>query len=908
MTTEAPPIPTVTAAAVAAAVDRIEANGRYTEGGIVGIRAVPDSELTVTRLTAGGARIEVEACVSTLAVWDAMYRWDGTGWLVILTDRPEEDLGPGTLARMVTHRLVTPDPWEAAMQVFSARSIQRALLAEGKHADLSTHLVAITPDDGWPAAPGGVLTREHAYASIAVKYLGLPLGVDGPGILEWTARPDAVDAVSQLRSRAQDTLTDAVLGWLSDQTGPARRPVLYLLERGRLADTLPAGLGLHLLVTADQSLRQEANVAEARLTERIWRGLNLRSEEINGLGALCRTTVEELLARTATRNVGQRILSGTDALLTEISAPTVGRRSELLPSSLDVAYSRLGHALSHMPQDVEEAWSTVQRHPLFGIGASGQSDTRRDPAEAGVRLSRWLNHHPTEEPTGLAALIRRQSHDDAWADAAVNIAAAGVDSVELASGLSAVVNRALTRRKEHDRAFAAALSAEGVVGRQPLPQGHDRDGEVWFIEDLAREVIAPIARQRPAMVVLIDGMSTGAATQVLMSATDSTSSWTELVPKGTTRRASALAVLPTLTEHSRTSFFTGKLTTGGQGEERTGFNEIGRLAGHPSATLLHKANLESRQSGYDLSEKAADAVKDFTDHPLVGCVLNTIDDALDRSDPSGTVWAARQVKHLQPLLAAARQAGRAVIITADHGHVVERRTSGKHAATDVSSARSRASQAPPIGEGEVLVSGERVLSHGGTAVLAVDEDLRYSSVKAGYHGGGSAAEAVVPVAVLVPTETFTGDEDQLEGWTQAPTQLPLWWDMARAGAPTAAAPAEQEVPVQATFDVFNEPNAPQAGSAVVSSEVYAEQRAIAGRVSLSDEAVAEVLDALLSDSRRIPTSALASLLRIPETRVQFAVGQLQKLLNVEGYPVVRLDGGMLILDHALLAQQFGVSL
>lgn len=908
MTTEAPPIPAITAAAVAAAVDRIEAKVRHTQGGIIGIRAEPDAELTVTRLTAGGARIQVEACVSTLAVWDAMHRWDGLGWLVILTDRPEEDLGAGTLARMVGHRLVTPDPWEAAMQVFNARSIQRALLAEGKHADLSTQLVAITPEDGWPAAPGGVLTREHAYASIAVKYLGLPLGVDGPGILEWTARPEAVDAVTQLRNRAQDTLTDAVLGWLSDQTGPARRPVLHLLERGRLAEALPAGLGLHLLMTAGPSLRQEANVAEVRLTERIWRGLNLRSEEIDGLGVLCRTTLEELLARTATRSVGLRVLTRTDALMTEISAPTVGRHSELLPSSLDAAYARLGQALTHTPHEVEEAWSAVQRHPLFVSGTSGPPDTRRDPAEAGVRLSRWLNYQSPDANTGLAALIRRQSHDDAWADAAVNIAASGVDSVELASGLSAVVSRALQRRKEHERAFARALAADGVASNHTLQQAHDRDGEVWFIEDLAREVISPIARQRPALVVLIDGMSTGTATQVLMSVTDSTGSWTELVPKGTTRRASALSVLPTLTEHSRTSFFTGKLTTGGQSEERAGFNEVGRLAGHSSGRLIHKAGLESRESGHDLSEEATGAIKDFTAHPLVGCVLNTIDDALDRSDPSGTVWTARQVKHLQPLLAAAHQAGRAVIITADHGHVVERRTSGKQAAPEVSSARSRASQGQPtVGEGEVLVSGDRVLSHGGTAVLAVDEDLRYSSVKAGYHGGGSAAEAVVPVAVLVPTETFTGD-DHLEGWAQAPTQLPIWWDMARAGAPATLAPVEQEVPAQATFDVFNEPEVPQAGSSVVASEVYAEQRALAGRVSLSDEAVAEVLDALLSGGRRIAISTLASLLRIPETRTQFAVGQLQKLLNVEGYPVVRLDGGMLVLDQALLTQQFGVSL
>ena len=43
-----------------------------------------------------------------------------------------------------------------------------------------------------------------------------------------------------------------------------------------------------------------------------------------------------------------------------------------------------------------------------------------------------------------------------------------------------------------------------------------------------------------------------------------------------------------------------------------------------------------------------------------------------------------------------------------------------------------------------------MLRHDGRAVLAVDERLRYGPLKAGYHGGGAPAEAVVPVAVLVP--------------------------------------------------------------------------------------------------------------------------------------------------------------
>ncbi len=138
----------------------------------------------------------------------------------------------------------------------------------------------------------------------------------------------------------------------------------------------------------------------------------------------------------------------------------------------------------------------------------------------------------------------------------------------------------------------------------------------------------------------------------------------------------------------------------------------------------------------------------MTGHPLVTCVLNTIDDALDRSDPGGTAWGTDAVKHLAPLLDRARHAGRVVVLTADHGHVVERRQGTQRTYAVFQRPVPRCDV--PAADGEVLVAGRRVLLHDGRAVLAVNEHLRYGPLKAGYHGGGAPAEAVVPVAVLVP--------------------------------------------------------------------------------------------------------------------------------------------------------------
>src|SRR5699024_4392171 len=105
------------------------------------------------------------------------------------------------------------------------------------------------------------------------------------------------------------------------------------------------------------------------------------------------------------------------------------------------------------------------------------------------------------------------------------------------------------------------------------------------------------------------------------------------------------------------------------------------------------------------------------------------------------------VKHLRPLLDAAKKFDRTVVITSDHGHVVERRISDKKPVDGATSARSRAAHGA-ADAGEILVQGSRVLTDDNSAILAVDESLRYTNVKSGYHGGASPAEVVVPVAVL----------------------------------------------------------------------------------------------------------------------------------------------------------------
>jgi pyruvate/2-oxoglutarate dehydrogenase complex dihydrolipoamide acyltransferase (E2) component len=243
-------------------------------------------------------------------------------------------------------------------------------------------------------------------------------------------------------------------------------------------------------------------------------------------------------------------------------------------------------------------------------------------------------------------------------------------------------------------------------------------------------------------------------------------------------------------------------------------------------------------------------------------------------------------------------------------------------------------------------------------VLAVDENLRYGPVKAGYHGGGSPAEAVVPVAVLVP-----GAVPEDTDLVLAPPQEPAWWLDPVAAEPVAeASPSSPAVstpstdrtvhrqgtaavprkrPDEAMATLFDEPDAdippegrkPQPATApssaqapapapapeptapesaaarVLKSPVYAVQKRIAGRVSVTDQQVRALLSALLAaPGRRLAPAAAATALQVAPVLLRGAVLHVQRLLNVEGYAVLRVDadGATLILDDALLKEQYGI--
>ncbi|MFB9688204.1 BREX-2 system phosphatase PglZ [Amycolatopsis plumensis] len=270
----------------------------------------------------------------------------------------------------------------------------------------------------------------------------------------------------------------------------------------------------------------------------------------------------------------------------------------------------------------------------------------------------------------------------------------------------------------------------------------------------------------------------------------------------------------------------------------------------------------------------------------------------------GRGWSVDAVTFLPELLDAARGYGRPVVLVSDHGHVLARPGHGKTAAAGVESARWRTGK-PDVGE--IAVTGPRVMLGNGDLVLPWREDIHYTASKAGYHGGASLAEMTVPVLVLLPAL------DHLPaGWHVLPREEvePAWWNARPVPAEPAPKPgrARKAKPVEEAVPLFTvESPAVSLGGQVVATETYAAQRGFVPKAP-DGQVVADVIDALVKADGVLTVGAVAAVAGRAARRPEFFATTLQRLLNVDGYPVLSLvDGGRRVkLELEVMRVQFGV--
>ena len=528
-------------------------------------------------------------------------------------------------------------------------------------------------------------------------------------------------------------------------------------------------------------------------------------------------------------------------------------------------------------------------------GSRFQEETDPEPCNRAAHTSL-----PETFPDAANAQLREGGFLD-WARLSLR---SGDPVRKLSEAYSQLFDQVRQIRQQQNRVFAKLLADWTSAGSQ--------GDEIVPVERALEEIVAPLAAEGLVLVIVIDGMSVAVCRELLADMTRH--EWIAISEPGRNFNRPGLATIPSVTEFSRTSLLCGRLRQGSQGDEEAGFAENAPLlersrSGSPPV-LFHKAVLQE----LDDSVLAAGVRKEIasTHRRVVGVVVNAVDDHLLKGEQIDTRWSRDEIKVLPALLHEARIARRLVVLISDHGHVLDCQAEGRPFQDDVAGGeRWRSAEGIP-GDDELLVEGSRVLAKGHRLIAPWSERVRYGIKKNGYHGGLTPQEMIVPIAVLTSTDDFP------TGWSEQPIDTPAWWDEPSPGPAPKERPVPKLKPIKpqpsvTLFDLDERETPVVAGAAVpkwVSSllacPVFEDQKRLGGRGVPADEVITKLLIALDERGGKLTSVALARALEFPAVRMPGLLAKAERILNVDGYDVLRRDdtSDTIELNRDLLLKQF----
>ena len=855
---------------------------RWPETRVVGVHAARwqggDS------VTVDGERFPVRWCESALALSERLAGLGEDDRLIVLTPLVDKNLSLDVLARLARGRLFHPERWQMVSDAYGVAAVDPRLPMKPWMADA---LLGARPRR--VRSPARVLDADTAWLHVLDHHLGMPDGSPDAGtIIRWSMEPGAAERFAGLPT----PLAEAVAHRLGQSAGGLGTLMASGIASGHAAELLPIGLVCDVLFSDVNGAPDPKLLQAAARIEPLLGGESVEPKHGREWAEVARRVL-----RALPHDSRVEWLAHAEATLSSLKAEAFAERSSVLPSGFRSRLERFAAAAtsalssSDALESAEQAFRRISEHLAFE-----EQGERARHLEMALRLVRSL-HPGRETPSTLAGLISHHAAEGAFEDWARRQLLGGDEHPEAGALFGAIHRAVRARREERNRAFAAGVSEwlTGAHGQGIVP-----------IEHCLARVVAPLGRRRPVLVLVLDGMDAGVFEEVGES----------LHERGWRRQRGAapealLAVLPTVTESSRMALLTGGVRRGNAAAEKAGFATHPDLrdASRPGRPprLFHKADLTDG-AAEGLAVPVREALGNERQR-IVGIVLNAVDDHLAKSEQLQLAWRIDSVRLLPAILNEAHAAGRAVVLTSDHGHVLE--ADGVKLPGEEEGRWRRA--AAPATELEIELGSARVQAATGLEriVLPWSETVRYGTKRNGYHGGVSLQEAVVPVGV------YLGPGEELDGWEPIPVPYPPWWS-AESPKPAGfhlAVPepkwANPETSAEPQPDLFTE--AARKGAAATSrwdplfeSEVYVAQRQLAGSGVPDDDTVGAALDALSEAQGRLPLLSLAARLGVPAMRTRGIVAGLQRLLNVDGYPVLRFndDAEHVDLDGSLFAKLF----
>ncbi|GAA4919009.1 BREX-2 system phosphatase PglZ [Stackebrandtia albiflava] len=816
-----------------------------------------------------GAEVRVVPADSPLAVMEALSGASKDEVTVIVSPYGDE-LGANVLARVYKRRAQSLDLWEIIRVETGALRLGTDI---GKQHDRLAEAVLATPNL-LTRIRGQVLRRADLLERLAAHRLGYAPThrVDAATLLEWSRDDSRVHGYLQYPATDIDEL-DA---YLVETVGPVAQIVLGLARHRKNYDAIPLGL-LLAEIYGDSDLPPDAVAdAKARLEVGYFPADAPTEDALRTFGETCLAFTTRWSDNVHTSRAVTDMYDRAAAILTELRATRFATHSGLLSAGFDARSIAFANQIARsLPapnrNELDAAEESLAR--LIAHRVARREPERGEPARCAMRLLRWLAT-PTPDINSISAGVEWQIREGAWVDRALRM----IRRPDLAGGgsaFAALFEACRARRAALDAAFAKRLAA-----------WHGQDTErLVLAESLLTRIARPVAEQAAPLIIVIDGAT--AADGIVLAEQLTAQGWRE-TGRDETGREGALSVLPSATRYSRTSLLSGRLVVGGQHEEDTGFT---RFWGRRTAKLFHKDDLRPGIGEQISAEVTAALAEPST---VVGVVLNTIDEALNSDERmEEPLWNIDRLDYLKVLMKQSALAGRPVVITSDHGHISDFGEGTKTLAGE--SARYRTA-VPPPGDGELVFSGPRVLHRDGTVVLPYDERIRYGNRKAGYHGGASLAETVIPILVFLPAGVKR--PVKWHDYDKPERHEPVWWNKGVAAEqtpPTRRAPRQTET----LFDTDT------LGHRLCATPLYAAQRD-AVRHKPRDEQVITLINALAEAGGRLPIARVAELVELAVFRIDGYIATLQRILNLDGYRVLAKndDDRTIVLDRKLLSEQF----
>jgi hypothetical protein len=797
----------------------------------------------------------------------------------------------------------------------------------------------------------GVLGRRQLWELFIKSGLGVETGAGLAldALLAWAVRDGrGPDVRRELRERGGEAVRSELLEELGRMLGQLGPVVWQAWERGEGRALLEYGLLFEVLRGVDdRAVRvwQRMVVAPA-LDIPVDESLNTLVSE---LGALTTPALRLLQRHEDGAGRVRSLLQGAERLLAALPElePHVPK-SAWLPSAVDALMAQLGEHFERLaaePDAIEfsaarATFEKLAHHRLFDD--DGQKP-RLQRAEMALRLSAWLCAPSHNAYAGgrasfsdVEALGRWYTEEGGYIDWARR-AARGSANDAFGRGVKAVVDRVDALRRSLDLRFARGLAAWLDAGRPAAG--------VLPIEDAVQRLAEPFLAEREdrrLLVLLMDGMAWSQAVQLLEGLAPS--GWGPLRWKpganGGNRRgalgsgaypglfAPVMAALPTMTNVSRAAFFAGACVPSGKAAPPTDV-DTDRWAAHESARRFDRTPcLLLRGTGHNADGSASTlALSRVADRAqrVVAIVINAIDASLKGDAQVSDTWRPEDIRSLRDLLEAAREAGRSVLLASDHGHVPGDCLTEYVTSPQPGGARWRPLDAanPAVNsEFEVRVPASQVWAPPGATAIALlaDDQHRYTpQCHAGEHGGATLAEVMAPcvlIGVDVAPESLLDDDPSLQ--VRGP-HVPEWWLYNLPKAPArrpSKKPSRPKLPaVSPQLQLSDAKQMPPARpEPVAAPEVVAVPIAAAGASTVSEaalriserlldndafklnlppaphrERILRALQYLWDSGGEVGPQGLASAVDLPVRRVAGLVALLGKVVNLDGFVVVRVE-------------------